>query len=88
MEEIIKELGLKIDGFKDTTVSKEQLDTVTKELADLKAKGALVENLQEQINQLKENADFKAKVTETLKEVLETKKDELQALKNNRSGAV
>jgi len=78
MEEIIKELGLKIDGFKETTVSKEQLETVTKELADLKAKGALVENLQEQINQLKEQET--KNVVKTLVEEISENKEVLKSI--------
>jgi len=52
MEDLIKELGTKIDAFKETSVSKEDLATLKQEFETLKSQGADVTALKGQIDEL------------------------------------
>lgn len=92
MEEIIKELGLKIDAMKNESVSKAELIEMMSKVKDLETKG-------EEVNALKTNLEEVAlkvldletkgatkKETESLKSILESKKEDLARMKE-KSGA-
>ena len=92
MEEIIKELGLKIDAMKNDTVSKAELIETLSKVKDLESKGeevaTLKSNLEEvalKVLELETKGDLTVE-TATLKSILESKKDELARMKD-KSGA-
>ena len=92
MEEIIKELGLKIDAMKNDTVSKAELIETLSKVKDLESKGeevaTLKANLEEvalKVLELETKGDLTVE-TSTLKSILESKKDELARMKD-KSGA-
>lgn len=92
MEEIIKELGLKIDAMKGESVSKAELIEVLSQVKDLETKGqevsklkASVEELTLQVLDLATKADTN-NVPESIGTLLNEKAEELKAMKE-RSGA-
>lgn len=92
MEEIIKELGLKIDAMKNETVSKAELIEVLSKVKDLESKGEAVATLKEGIEEVTlrvlnlETKGVDNSETETLKSILESKKEDLARMKE-KSGA-
>ena len=92
MEEIIKELGLKIDAMKNETVSKAELIEVLSKVKDLESKGEQVAALKEGVEEVTlrvlnlETKGVDNSETETLKSILESKKDDLARMKE-KSGA-
>ena len=92
MEEIIKELGQKIDAMKNETVSKTELIEVLSKVKDLESKGEEVAALKEGIEEVTlrvlnlETKGIDNSETETLKSILESKKDDLARMKE-KSGA-
>ena len=92
MEEIIKELGLKIDAMKNETVSKAELIEVLSKVKDLESKGEEVAALKEGIEEVTlrvlnlETKGTNNAETETLKSILESKKEDLARMKE-KSGA-
>ncbi len=95
MEEIIKQLGEKIDLMKNESVSKAELIQVMSEIADLKTKGADIDSLKANIEEvalrtldLETKGLPNARVQETLESLLTEKKDELKAMKEKSSASV
>ena len=92
MEEIIKQLGEKIDLMKNESVSKAELIQVMSEIADLKTKGADVDSLKSNIEEVAlrildlETKGVSNNVPESLGTLLAEKTDELKAMKE-KSGA-
>ena len=92
MEEIIKQLGEKIDLMKNESVSKAELIQVMSEIADLKTKGADIDSLKANIEEVAlRTLDLETKgvsnnVPESLGTLLAEKTDELKAMKE-KSGA-
>ena len=92
MEEIIKELGLKIDAMKNETVSKAELIKVMSEVTDLQTKGNDVAELKANIEEVAAKLlDLETKgvpngTPENLGTLLAEKANELKAMKE-KSGA-
>lgn len=92
MEEIIKELGTKIDAMKNESVTKTELIEVMSKIADLQAKGNDVDALKANIEEVAIKVlDLQTKgiannVPESLETLLKEKQDELKAMKE-KSGA-
>ena len=92
MEEIIKELGTKIDAMKNESVTKAELIEVMSKIADLQAKGNDVDALKANIEEVAIKVlDLETKgtannVPESLETLLKEKQDELKAMKE-KSGA-
>ena len=92
MEEVIKALGEKIDAMKNESVSKAELIQVMSEITELKTKGENVDALKTNIEEIAlkvlelETKGVPSQAEESLKSILESKKDELSAMKD-RSGA-
>ena len=87
MEEIIKELGTKIDAMKNESVTKTELIEVMSKIADLQAKGNDVDALKANIEEVAIKVlDLQTKgtannVPESLETLLKEKQDELKAMK-------
>lgn len=100
MEELIKQLGEKIEGMKADSASKEDIKTLQDELTALKAKSedseglkSKIEALQDSVNQLTEKADKATSSTsksfyEALDEAIKTNREAILALKDNPNGNV
>ena len=92
MEEIIKELGLKIDAMKTETVSKAELIKVMSDVADLQTKGNDVTELKANIEEVAaklldlETKGLPSSKPENLGSLLAEKANELKAMKE-KSGA-
>ena len=92
MEEIIKELGLKIDAMKNESVSKAELIEVLSAVKDLETKGQEVKALKEKLEELTlQVLDLSTKETnlnvpESLQTLLTEKSEDLKAMKE-KSGA-
>ena len=92
MEEIIKELGTKIDQMKNETVSKAELIKVMSEVADLQTKGNDVAELKANIEEVAaklldlETKGVPSNTPENLGSLLAEKANELKAMKE-KSGA-
>jgi len=92
MEEIIKELGQKIDAMKNETVSKAELIKVMSEVADLQTKGNDVAELKANIEEVAaklldlETKGVPSNTPENLGSLLAEKANELKAMKE-KSGA-
>ena len=92
MEEIIKELGLKIDAMKNESVTKAELIEMMSKVKDLETKGEEVNTLKSNLEEvalkvldLETKGATKAE-TESLKSILESKKEDLARMKE-KSGA-
>lgn len=94
MEEIIKELGTKIDAMKNESVSKAELIEVMSKIADLQAKGNDVDALKANIEEVAIKVlDLQTKgvannVPESLENLLKEKQDELKAMKEKSGSSV
>jgi len=94
MEELIKQVTEKVEQMKANQVTKEELLQVMSEVSALKTQGAEVSSIKESIDELAlkllglETKGLNIEDTESLKSVLESKKDDLATLKTNRSGSV
>lgn len=92
MEEIIKELGLKIDAMKNETVSKAELIELMSKVKDLETKGNEVGTLKSDLEEIAlkvlaiETKGTANNVPESLTTLLAEKADELKAMKE-KSGA-
>ena len=92
MEEIIKELGLKIDAMQTETVSKVELIEIMSKVQQLETEGAEVKTLKANIEELAlkvldlETKGVQNNVPESLGTLLTEKADELKAMKD-KSGA-
>ena len=91
-EDLIKELGTKIDAMKNESVTKAELIEVMSKIADLQAKGNDVDALKANIEEVAIKVlDLQTKgtannVPESLETLLKEKQDELKAMKE-KSGA-
>ena len=92
MEEIIKELGTKIDAMKNESVTKAELIEVMSKIADLQAKGndvdALKANIEEVAVKVLELETKGSNVAKTLKEELEENKEQLKDILGGRRGEI
>jgi len=87
-EELIKQLGDKIDQFKNESVSKQELDTLKQQLEDLKANGvekSAIDGIQEKLDELGLNLkELETKSTPTEKQTIyqeiSERKEEIKAL--------
>ena len=92
MEEIIKELGLKIDAMKTESVSKAELIKIMSDVQDLQTKGEKVDLLKSNIEEIAlkvlelETKGIASNVPENLGSLLAEKSAELSAMKD-KSGA-
>lgn len=92
MEEIIKELGAKIDAFKDSAVTKAELIELMSQVKALETQGAEVAKQKSQVEEIAlrvlelETKGVDKNVVETLETILDARKDELSAMKD-KSGA-
>lgn len=92
MEEIIKELGLKIDAMKTESVSKAELIKIMSDVQDLQTKGENVDLLKSNIEEIAlkvlelETKGIASNVPENLGSLLAEKSAELSAMKD-KSGA-
>lgn len=93
-EQLLKALGEKIDAMKSESVTKAELIELMSKVQDLETKGADVAEIKKTVEEIAANVlelqtkGATADDTETLKSVLEAKKDELSALKGKSSGSV
>jgi len=94
MEEIIKELGLKIDAMKNETVSKSELIEILSKVKDLESKGEDVKTIKSDIEEIAlrvlglETKGVSKDVQETLGSLLEAKKADLAAMKEKSGSSV
>lgn len=94
MEEIIKELGLKIDAMKTESVSKAELIEIMSKVTDLETKGAEVATLKANLEEVAlkvldlETKGVDKDVQETLHSLLVAKSDDLKAMKESSSHSV
>lgn len=92
MEEIIKELGAKIDAFKDSAVTKAELIELMSQVKALETQGAEITKQKAQVEEIAlrvlelETKGVDKNVVETLETILDARKDELSAMKD-KSGA-
>ena len=92
MEEIIKELGLKIDAMKSETVSKAELITLMSKVSELETKGNEVGTLKSDLEEIAlkvlaiETKGVTSNVPESLATLLTEKAEELKSMKE-KSGA-
>ena len=93
-EQLLKALGEKIDAMKSESVTKAELIELMSKVQDLETKGADVAEIKKTVEEIAANVlelqtkGATADDTETLKSVLDAKKDELSALKGKSSGSV
>jgi HK97 family phage major capsid protein len=93
-EQLLKALGEKIDAMKTESVTKAELIELMSKVQDLETKGADVAEIKKTVEEIAANVlELQTKGattedTETLKSVLDGKKDELSALKGKSSGSV
>jgi HK97 family phage major capsid protein len=93
-EQLLKALGEKIDAMKTESVTKAELIELMSKVQDLETKGADVAEIKKTVEEIAANVlELQTKGattedTETLKTVLDGKKDELSALKGKSSGSV
>ena len=93
-EQLLKALGEKIDAMKSESVTKAELIELMSKVQDLETKGADVAEIKKTVEEIAANVlelqtkGGTADETETLKSVLDAKKDELSALKGKSSGSV
>lgn len=94
MEEIIKELGVKIDSMKNETVSKTELIEVMSKIKDIETKGENVATFKANIEEIAlrvlelETKGTKEVNTESLKSILESKKEQLAQMKEKSGSSV
>jgi HK97 family phage major capsid protein len=94
MEEIVKELGVKIDAMKNDTVTKAELIEMLSKVKDLETKGEEVSTMKTNLEEIAlkvlelETKGSTKEETETLKSALEAKKDELSAMKEKSGSSV
>ena len=92
MEEIIKELGLKIDSMKTESVSKAELIELMSQVKDLETKGAEMTTFKANVEEIAlrvlelETKGTPSNTPESLSTLLAEKSDELKAMKE-KSGA-
>lgn len=94
MEDLIKALGEKIDAMKTDSVSKAELIEIMLKVKDLETQGGEVTALKEKVEEIALNvlelktAGVPAQAEESLKSILESKKEDLAKLKERSGGSV
>lgn len=94
MDELIKQLGDKIDQMKTESVSKAEILEVMSKVKDLETKGEEVTALKTSIEEVilrvldLETKGVPENVTQTLETLLAEKSEDLKAMKDNSSGSV
>jgi hypothetical protein len=94
MEDLIKELGTKIDAFKETSVSKEDLATLKQEFETIKSQGADVTALKGQIDELAltlkdvQEKGVSSENKESLVNVIKENKEQLKEMSKGKSGEI
>lgn len=94
MEEIIKELGLKIDAMKKETVSKAELIEVMSKVSAIEAEGNEVKAIKDDIEQIAlkvlglETKGISNNIPESLGTLLTEKAEELKAMKEKSGSSV
>lgn len=94
MEEIIKQLGEKIDQMKNDTVSKVELIEIMSKVQALETQGANVTEMKSNVEDIAmrvlelETKGVPSNVEETLQSVLASKSDELKAMKEQSGKSV
>ena len=94
MDELIKQLGEKIDQMKAESVTKTEILETMSKIKDLETKGEEVTALKTSIEEVilrvldLENKGVPANVVQTLETLLAEKAEDLKAMKDNSSGSV
>ncbi len=94
MDELIKQLGEKIDQMKAESVTKTEILVTMSKIKDLETKGEEVTALKTSIEEVilrvldLENKGVPANVAQTLETLLAEKAEDLKAMKDNSSGSV
>lgn len=94
MDELIKQLGEKIDQMKTESVTKTEILVTMSKIKDLETKGEEVTALKTSIEDVilrvldLENKGVPANVAQTLETLLAEKAEDLKAMKDNSSGSV
>ena len=94
MDELIKQLGEKIDQMKAESVTKAEILETMSKIKDLETKGEEVTALKTSIEEVilrvldLENKGVPANVAQTLETLLAEKAEDLKAMKDNSSGSV
>ena len=94
MDELIKQLGEKIDQMKAESVTKAEILETMSKIKDLETKGEEVTALKTSIEEVilrvldLENKGVPANVVQTLETLLAEKAEDLKAMKDNSSGSV
>ena len=94
MDELIKQLGEKIDQMKAESVTKTEILETMSKIKDLETKGEEVTALKTSIEEVilrvldLENKGVPANVAQTLETLLAEKAEDLKAMKDNSSGSV
>lgn len=94
MDELIKQLGEKIDQMKTESVTKAEILETMSKIKDLETKGEEVTALKTSIEEVilrvldLENKGVPANVAQTLETLLAEKAEDLKAMKDNSSGSV
>ena len=94
MDELIKQLGEKIDQMKAESVTKTEILETMSKIKDLETKGEEVTALKASIEEVilrvldLENKGVPANVAQTLETLLAEKAEDLKAMKDNSSGSV
>jgi HK97 family phage major capsid protein len=94
MEEIIKELGLKIDAMKNDSVTKAELIETMSKVKDLETKGGTVDSLKADLEEVAlkvlnlETKGATERETENLQSMLEAKKEDLAKMREKSGSSV
>ena len=94
MDELIKQLGEKIDQMKTESVTKAEILETMSKIKDLETKGEEVTALKTSIEEVilrvldLENKGVPSNVAQTLETLLAEKAEDLKAMKDNSSGSV
>lgn len=94
MEDLIKEISAKVDAMKNESVSKAELIEIMSKVQALETQGANVAEMKSNVEEIAlkvlelETKGVRKEDEESLKSILETRKDDLSSLKTNRSGSV
>jgi hypothetical protein len=97
MEDLIKELGVKIDTMKKESVSQEQYDSLKTEFATLKEQGVTktaIETLTQKLDDLAlmvndiESKGFKGENKDSLVDVIKENKEQLKEMSKGKTGEI
>jgi ABC-type Zn uptake system ZnuABC Zn-binding protein ZnuA len=97
MEDLIKELGVKMDTMKKESVSQEQYDSLKTEFATLKEQGVnktAIETLTQKLDDLAlmvndiESKGFKGENKDSLVDVIKENKEQLKEMSKGKTGEI